>query len=569
LFLANNFVFLLIKKAVEISPKSLNIEVFDPEKARFIASNEGIEKAMEYFQNIILTKDDIIAGKDLSIVEKDLAIVEKDLTIVEKEALLTEKEALIAKFVRMLFGQKAEKYIHQPIEQLKLDFGGEMTSEEIKAIEEIINKKRVEAKKKENIEPKSSKRIAFPVHLEVIETIIQPKGDLSEMVFVKNESSDFLEYQPSKHFIHRIIRPVYAPKIKEGSFAVATVPDSVFEKSKVGVGIVAHLLYGKFVMHLPIDRMLKEMIRQKIPTNSATIYNWVKLGINRLEILYDYQFNKIITQKYLQVDETTLKVLESEAATNRKKGSCHLGYFWVYNNPITGSAVFKYQQGRGAKYPEAVLKNFIGYLQTDGYSGYVNLAKSENIIHLACWAHARRKFEEALPNDKIKAEIAMKLIQELYDIERQAKDAKLDADQRKALRIEKSLPVYNLIGKWISQNLKKTLPKSAIGKAMQYTFDRWDELGNYMLDGLLEIDNNLVENVIRPVAIGRKNYLFAGTHESAQRNAIMYTFMSDCKKHNVNPEAWLNYVLEKIPSASILELENLLPQNFNLRDGGN
>ena len=104
---------------------------------------------------------------------------------------------------------------------------------------------------------------------------------------------------------------------------------------------------------------------------------------------------------------------------------------------------------------------------------------------------------------------------------------------------------------------------------MQYTFDRWDELGNYMLDGLLEIDNNLVENAIRPVAIGRKNYLFAGTHESAQRNAIMYTFMCDCKKHNVNPEAWLNYVLEKIPSASILELEKLLPQNFNLTDGGN
>jgi hypothetical protein len=109
---------------------------------------------------------------------------------------------------------------------------------------------------------------------------------------------------------------------------------------------------------------------------------------------------------------------------------------------------------------------------------------------------------------------------------------------------------------------------------MQYTFDRWDELGNYMLDGLLEIDrtanrNNLVENAIRPAAISRKNYLFAGTHESAQRNAIMCTFMSDCKKHNVNLEAWLNYVLEKIPSASILELENLLPQNFNLRDGGN
>jgi hypothetical protein len=192
-------------------------------------------------------------------------------------------------------------------------------------------------------------------------------------------------------------------------------------------------------------------------------------------------------------------------AAIRKKESCHLGYFWVYNDPITGSAVFKYQQGRGAKYPEAVLKNFNGYLQTDGYSGYDNLVKSENIIQHACWAHARRKFEEALPNDKTKAEIAMKLIQELYDIERQAKEAKLNADQRKALRKEKSLPVYNLIGRWISQNLKKTLLKSVICKVMQYTFDRWDELGNYMLDGLLEIHraanrNNLVENAIRPVA---------------------------------------------------------------------
>ena len=527
----------------------LNSEVFDHEKALLIAQNEGFEKAVEYFQNI--AQEAYNLGQN------------KDLIIAQKEAIIAEKEAIIAKFQRMLFGQRAEKYIHQPAEQLKLDFGGQLTAEEIAAIEEIISKKRTEVAKKENIEPKSSKRIALPVHLEVVETIIQPEGDLTQMVFVKNESADYLEYQPSKHFIRRIIRPIYAPKAKEGSFAVATVPDSVFEKSKVGVGMVAHLLYGKFVMHLPIDRMLKEMLRQKIPTNSATIYNWARLGINRLEILYEYQFNKIISQKYLQVDETTLKVLESE-----KKGACHLGYFWVYNDPITGSAVFKYEQGRAGKYPEAVLKNFSGYLQTDGYSGYENLAKSENIIQLACWAHARRKFEEALPNDKNMAEIAMKLIQELYHIERQAKVAMLDAAQRKAFRIEKALPVYNLLGKWVSQNLEMTLPKSAIGKAMRYTFGRWDELGNYMLDGLLEIDNNLVENAIRPVAIGRKNYLFAGTHESAQRNAIMYTFMAECKKHDVNPEMWLNHVLEKIPSASIQELENLLPMKFKKMDGG-
>ena len=323
MFFGSKFVFLHIEKTAEISPKLLKIEVFDPKKALLMAQSEGIQKTIEYF-------GDMVQEACASIQKKDLIIAEKEVLISEKDATISEKEELIARFERMLFGQKAEKYIHQPAEQLKFDFGSEMTAEEIKAIEEIINKKRAEAKTRENTEPKSSKRIGLPAHLEIVETIIQPQGDLSEMVFVKNESSDYLEYQPSKHFIRRIIRPVYAPKTKEGSFAVATVPDSVFEKSKVGVGIVANLLYGKFVMHLPIDRMLKEMIRQKIPTNSSTIYNWVKLGIYRLEILYEYQLKKIVTSKYLQVDETTLKVLESEGAANRKKGASHLGYFWVY-----------------------------------------------------------------------------------------------------------------------------------------------------------------------------------------------------------------------------------------------
>jgi transposase len=509
-----------------------------------------------------MNKDDIITKKDAVIAEKEAKIAESKITIAEKEAVISEKEARIAYLERMIFGQKSEKYIHQPEEQLRLEFGGEFTKEEIEDIEEIINRKRQEAKKKEVTEPKTSKRIAIPLHLEIVETVIQPEADLSGMVFVKNEVSDFLAYQPSKHFIDRIIRPVYAPAAKEGAFAVATVPDSVFEKSKVAVSMVSHLLYGKFVMHLPIDRMLKELLRENIPTNSATIYNWVKLGINRLEILYEYKLNKLLTKKYLQADETKLKVIE-----NNKKGSCHLGYLWAYNDPISGSAIFKYEQGRDAKYPEAVLKNYVGYLQTDGYSGYFNLAKTENITQLACWAHARRKFEEALPNDKKRAEIALKLIQELYAIEKYARENKLSPDDRKTIRLEKSLPVYNLLGKWIAQEMEKTLPKSSIGKAMRYSFERWEALGNYFLDGMLEIDNNLIENAIRPVALGRKNWLFAGTHEAAQRNAIMYTFMADCKKHNVNPETWLNHVLSKIPSTNIQDLDKLLPENFRTNDG--
>jgi transposase len=205
------------------------------------------------------------------------------------------------------------------------------------------------------------------------------------------------------------------------------------------------------------------------------------------------------------------------------------------------------------------LDNFTGYLQTDGYGGYNDLAKRETITHVACWAHVRRKFEESLSNDQALAETAMILIQGLYQIEREAREQNLSPAARKELRLENSLPLYNLLGKWIGQQLGDTLPKSSIGKAMRYAQERWDELGNYMLDGNLEIDNKLVENAIRPVALGRKNYLFAGSHDAAQRSAVIYTFMSQCKKHDINPQKWLKYVFENILDTKPSQYETLLP----------
>jgi transposase len=516
----------------------------------------------------LLQQNEILLQKETVLLQQEAILLQQEATLLQQEVVLLQQEtdivgykATIAQYQRMLFGQKRERFTEESPIQIKLDFGQEITAEDAKKIEQIITHKQQESQKKQQKTSKPSPRIPFPSHLEVKITRIKPQGDLSDMVLVREETAEFLEFQPAKYFIHRIVREVYAPRSKEGSFLVGPLSDSVFEKSKVGVGLVAHLLYSKFVLHLPIDRLFHQMIRAKIPTNSGTLYNWVKLGIERLEVLYEHQFQKLILKKYLQVDETTLKVLEN----HQKKAQCHLGYFWVYNDPISGQVLFKYERGRDAKFPEEVLQNFAGYLQTDGYSGYDALAKKETICRVACWAHARRKFEEALKNDHQKASIALKLIQELYAIEREAKE--FSAEDRKTLRLNKALPVYNLLGKFIASNLKNALPKSSIGTAMNYALNRWEELGNYMLDGNLEIDNNLVENAIRPVAIGRKNYLFAGTHESAQRNAIMYTFMADCKKHNVNPEQWLNWVLEKIPNTNIKQLDKLMPKNFHEQHG--
>jgi len=209
-----------------------------------------------------------------------------------------------------------------------------------------------------------------------------------------------------------------------------------------------------------------------------------------------------------------------------------------------------------------MLKDYRGALQADGYSGYDAFEKQPGITLLACMAHARRKFEEALKNDKTRSEHALKLIQQLYAIERHAREQKMKPEKRKELRQEKSVAILEEFHGWLKENICITLPQSAIGKAIGYTLNLWSRLIRYLDDGRYEIDNNLIENSIRPVALGRKNYLFAGSHEGAHRAAIMYSFFATCKINNIEPFDWLTKVLSRIPDHSIQRLEELLPQNL-------
>lgn len=260
---------------------------------------------------------------------------------------------------------------------------------------------------------------------------------------------------------------------------------------------------------------------------------------------------------YLQVDETPIKVLDSG-----KKGAAHQGYYWVYHAPLDGTVLFDYSPTRGSSASQAILETFRGYLQTDGYGVYEKYGRKQEITHLACWAHARREFEKSLDNDRPRAEQALLMIQQLYAVERKAKEDNLTPDQKKELRLQRSLGVINEMGMWIFEQIKHTLPKSQIGKAMAYAYARWDALSAYLYDGHLQIDNNLIENSIRPVALGRKNYLFAGSHEAAQRAAMIYSFFAICKKHEVNPFKWLKYTLQHIASINHKNIKNLYPQNY-------
>jgi hypothetical protein len=318
-------------------------------------------------------------------------------------------------------------------------------------------------------------------------------------------------------------------------------------------------MIDKFVDHLPIYRQIERFKRDEVKISSSTINGWQEAVCNLLEPLYDTLKHRVLSQGYLQVDETPIKVLDRD-----KKGGIHKGYHWVYYSPLEKTVFFDYQHGRSKEGPKKLLTDFKGYLQTDGYVAYDQFATQEDITILNCMAHARRGFDKALSYDKVKAEHAMGEFQKLYAIEQKAREGNYTPQQRHELRLDKSLPILNELGKWMVETYKVVLPKSAIGKAIAYCIPRWDNLIAYLHDGSLEIDNNLVENSIRPIALGRKNYLFAGSQRGAERAAMLYTFFGTCKKNNINPFDWLSKVLEIIPDYKVNKLTDLLPQNMEL-----
>ncbi len=470
----------------------------------------------------------------------------------EIDRLTLERDYLKAQvemFQRMQYGQKRERFEGDP-NQTMLPFGAEPG--EVQQQQEEIKEKIEYTRTRVN----HKGRAKLPKHLPVEEIEIHPEGDLSDMVCIGKEITEELECEPAKFYIKRYIRYKYAAKNGEG-IKIAELPGRVIDKGIPGAGLLAMILTDKYMDHLPLYRQKQRFARENIHIPSSTIDGWAKEALIKLEPLYDQLVFDTKAKGYLQVDESPIKVLDSD-----KKGAAHQGYYWVYHAPLEGTVLFDYSPTRGGSAPLPILGSFSGYLQTDGYAVYEKYAKKKEVTHLACWAHARREFERALDNDRPRAEKALGYIQQLYAVERKAKDAGLDAEATRQLRLEEAFPVANELGMWIGREIKTTLPKSQIGKAMDYAADRWDPLTEYLKDGSLQIDNNQIENAIRPLALGRKNYLFAGSHEAAQRDAMVYSFFAICKKHQVNPFQWLKYTLENIMTINHKNLKDLYPQNY-------
>ena len=403
-------------------------------------------------------------------------------------------------------------------------------------------------------------RKPLPAHLRREEITLVPAEDVTGLKPIGEEVTEILEYQQGELYVKKYIRPEYIKPNEDGTQSkrvIAALPNMPIAKSYVGASLLSHLMVSKYIDHLPIYRQLQMFTRQKITIEDNTVNNWFKQGCNLIGPLFEAHQRQVLSTKYLGVDETPIKVLDKT-----KKGTTHQGYYWVYYNTHSRQVLFKYQTGRAAEWPKETLKNYQGYLQTDGYAAYNQFDEVEGIITLNCWAHARRKFIDAQSFDNTKASEVLTQIQLLYAVEKYCVENKYSADEIKNYRLQNAAPILTALHKILQTQLLNSLPKSPLGIALQYTLARWDKLNVYLQDGNLRIDNNLVENSIRPVAIGRKNYLFAGNHEAARRSAMLYSLFATCKLHNVNPIQWLTYVFENINDHKINAIEQLLPQNY-------
>lgn len=465
----------------------------------------------------------------------------------QKEEIASLK-AQLTQLYKLINGFKSESFITEAlVDQLSL-FAQDTATEAVESPKETITYTR-EKKKHQG-------RNALPEHLPVREVIIEPEEDTTGLKKIGEEISETLEYTPASLIKRRTIRPKYAKKKGEGVL-IADLASRPIDKAIVEACLLAHILVSKYVDHLPFYRQI-QMFKRDFGWEPAqsTMSDWMASCCQLLEPLYNTLKQKILASGYIQADESPIKVLDSD-----KKGSTHQGYQWVYHDPVQKIVLFNYRKGRGQNGPKELLAGYNGYLQCDGYTVYDKIGTDPNITLAGCLVHARRKFHEALDSDKKRAQTALELFRKMYLEERAIKEETLnDFAQRKIIRDQKVKPLLAQIKTWIEAEQYNVLPKSPIGKAMTYYINQYPKLEAIFEDGRIELDNNLIENAIRPMAIGRKNYLFCGSHKAAQNAAMLYSFFASCKLQGINPREWLEDTLKRIPDHSIQKLEELLPE---------
>ncbi|MNM83888.1 Transposase IS66 family protein [compost metagenome] len=383
---------------------------------------------------------------------------------------------------------------------------------------------------------------------------------------IGEETSEQLEIIPMQVRVIRHIRMTYACKACEAAPVTADKPAQLIEKSLASPSVLAMLLTTKYADGIPLYRFEKMLARHGIEVSRQTLARWVIQSGEQLQPLLNLMRDKLLEYPVLHCDETRLQVLHEPGRDPTSQS-----WMWVQSGgpPQTPIVLFDYSTSRAQEVPLRLLAGYRGYLMSDDYAGYNAIAAQEGIERLACWAHARRKFIDAQkvqPKGKTgRADMALNLINKLYGIERDLKEAN-DAERFKA-RQQRSQPILDQLKAWLDKTQPQVATQTALGKAVNYLASNWSRLVRYVEGGNLPIDNNRAENAIRPFVIGRKNWLFSDTPKGARASAQIYSLIETAKANGQEPYAWLRHILERLPSASSVEdFDALLPWNGSPRN---
>lgn len=401
----------------------------------------------------------------------------------------------------------------------------------------------------------------MPASLPRIEERIEPDTIVCEcgqaMVRIGEDVAETLQMIPSRFWVKRRVRGKWACRCCE-KVAMGVIAPAPIDKAIAGTSVLANVIVSKYVDHQPLHRQEAIYTRMGVPIPRSTMAGWVgRLGV-LVEPLTDLLAARVCAINALQADETPVPVLEAGS------GKTATGYLWAYRtmpgDPVQ-AVVFDFVMSRAQQHPNRMLANFQGTLQVDGYAGYNEILRRTGVIEAGCWAHARRKFVEVYDDTNSPvAQQAITRIAALYEIERELRDVGILERERQ--RQARAGPRLQEMQRWLKASHAKLPPRSALAKAMQYTLNRWKALVRYVDDGRLPPDTNAVENSIRPIALGRRNWLFAGSEFGGKRAAQMYTLLGTCKVNNIDPLAYLTDILERLPTARAKDLEAMLPWNW-------
>ena len=488
------------------------------------------------------------------------AITAKDIELKANKQEIDRLNELVRYFRQMKFGSSSEK--DKNPDQINLFNEVEETDSEVTP-ENDDDKTKVEGYTR-----KRGKRKPLPEEIEREDVIVElPEDerfapDGTPLVKIGEVISEKLDLTPAKLKVIRTIRIKYGLADGSGSIKTAVLPPSIIPKSIATAGLLAYIIISKYIDSLPLYRMENIFKRFGIDLTRTTMARWMIRVSLALQPIKNLMSDDLLACDYIGMDETKTQVLKEKGKRAESNS-----YMWIraHLGADKNIVLFDYDPTRKQEVATNLLDGFKGILQVDGYSGYNQVCKLIDVIRAGCWAHCRRYFKDATKNSKKKkrAQKAINLIKKLYEIEDRCES--FTAEKRYQYRQEHSIPIMEKLKEFLDENIGKVPPKSLTGKALLYMQNEWSNLQVYLTNGNIRIDNNLIENKIRPFALGRKNWLFSTSVEGAEASATLYSIVATAKANGLNPYDYLRYILEELPRRSKLEeIEELLPYNVKL-----